>query len=302
MRLKAIPGDIADAVKDNPIMLVGGLAVIGLGAYLYMANPAPVEPVESYDGSSYLGSYSGFMPISTGVSGGLNAGSAGGTVVSSITNPPAGAETPEVGQVTTRELFDFEKLKETHDYELAIAQLQQNADITAANAALSMASLQASMFGASASLASSMLASGNTSLLGAFFGPNGETWSFGLATTKVADSKKNKKNAGILASNQQGLSALDNFLASMSRINNVSSSGPSAASTPTYVGGPNAMLAPPSGSVAVATINNGYSSSGASQSAYNVNIATGQATNEGNGTERVGGINGRFFNSSNAIQ
>lgn len=285
MRFKAIPSDVAATVKAHPALAVAGVALLIGGAYLY--TRAPIDSGDNSSGSdygSYIAPVTYDLPLSVA---GAGAFSQVGSVAQDLGSDSNTAVDPNT--VSTKDLFDFEKLKEQHDYDLSLMQLQQNADITAANTTLGLAGIQASNFSAAASLAASMFQSGATSLIGAIFGPNGEQYSFGMAQTIVADSKKNKKNAGILASNQQGQTALANFLSSMNQgsTTNGTLSGIGTSPNASYGSPTIALPYSPGTSIAATSLDAGYSSN-SGQYATNTQIASSdEGSNASNGGSRI---------------
>lgn len=260
MRFKAIPSDVAATVTAHPALTVAGVALLLGGAYVYtrpVNSPAPDNSYNPTDGN-YLSPVAYNLPLAT-------SGASGFSEVSSVSQniPPTGTELTAVdpNSVSTRELFNFEKLKEQHSYDLTLMQISQNADISAANATLNLQGIQASNFSAAINLATSIFRSGATSLIGAIFGPNGESYSFGLAQTLVADGKKKTKNAGILASNEQGQSALANFLSSMNKgSNNATFTGIGTSPNATYRGATISLPYSTNGNVANASLDASYAS------------------------------------------
>lgn len=272
--MKDIPDDLPEkavaVVKNNPFITTGVIVVFGLGAYLYMRSPVEEGTPTVYDAFGGTGYSSPTAYPINDISGDLVGYGGGGS--STYFDPNA---------VTDREIFDFEVLKEGHDYELSMETLKRNTDIALANATLQLQGIQASNFGSAALLASSMLASNSTSVIGAIVGPNGEQWSFGLAQTLGFDGKNKKKLAAVTTTNQQGLNAFNAFMASIGTNNVQHGTG-------------STVYEPPSGTTsfqagnlgtnfAAATIDAGYSNNGGQSSTIVQSASAAQIANESNG-------------------
>lgn len=257
MRFKSIPDDAIKFVEQNPYAIGGVVLAAVFGIYLYSHNAtSPASAADTtYDPYSALSlGYSAPIAYPVSASVGGMSGSIGGT--STGIDP---------GAVTNKDLFDFEKLKQADDYDLALKTLEYNSNIAIANATLSMAGIQQSNFTAAAQLAASIVGSQATSLTGAIFGPGGNLLlAYGNAQTLSSTSKNSKTLAANATANQLGQSAFNNFLAQIGNMN-VSQSGSSGSNGSTISGSAVGTVIGSISSVAASTIDATYSNNGTQQ-------------------------------------
>lgn len=180
MRLKAIPAVVEHAMAVHPVLAVIGVAAVGFGAYQYVNNRTPAT---SSNDSSVASTQQGFsygmpqvMPVdgATGMIDALtnpNQGSATDPASTSVAG--AGGSTgsttgtiANAGGLTNLDIFNFEKLKEEHDYSLATMTLAANMAIAQSNADIAAMGIQSANWTAGASLAEAFIRSGQQFVAG----------------------------------------------------------------------------------------------------------------------------------------
>lgn len=290
MRLKAVPALIETTAEAHPLLVGAAVVAIGVSAYYYTRTPTQALDADPNASTQYAYTY-GMPMVVPGSVGGIATG-----VVDSITNPAApgtGVTTPTTGgiaDVSNLDIFNFEKLKEEHDYDLASRSLDAQLQIALVNASTAALGIQATNWQTSANLAAQFLRSGQQFFSGSV---GGQTFAFlGSGALTPGQGKKSIKYQA--QQNAFFMSLLNNstIQSIIGGSNNVvqSSTGSLPAST---LGGATATASGSSGgsSSIAASLSSASASSGQS-STYDTSAYQAASVGTGGGRASGGGFVG----------
>lgn len=151
------------------MLAIAGAVAIGAGIYYYHNNVSPSDYLDADPMASTQMGYSYGMPmvVPQGVASGI---------VDAVSNPAAGTAGGDIGGgLTNLDVFNFEVLKEAHDYDLASRALDANLNIALVNADIAMQGIQATNWQTSANLANAFIRSGQQFVAG---NVGGQTFAF----------------------------------------------------------------------------------------------------------------------------
>lgn len=285
MRIKAIPAIVENAVAVHPVIAIAGVAALGLGVYHYANRSNPAAALDASPTASTQQSFSYGMPQVLPIGGATG-------MIDAITNPIANSSTApastgtigttsgtgstvssiaDAGGLTNLDIFNFEKLKEQHDFDLANMTLAANLAIAQSNADIAMMGIQSANWTAGVGLAEAFIRSGQQFVAGDIAGMTFAFLSTG-APLKFDPSKYASRNQAAMAqinAQQSSFNSLLNnsFVQSLMGGSNVQSNSGSLSIAPTG-SATFASSMPSSGSFSAPTTVSSTSANSSSPSTY----------------------------------